>query len=213
VAALLKAHAGFAAVFSGQVAVTDLLTGTAATLTGALSAASATLTGALAAASATLTGALSAASATFSGAVTASDVILSGADCAEEFDVLAGGVIDAGSVVVFADGGELCTSDRPYNKRVAGVISGAGAYRPGVILDRRASSQGREPVGLVGKVFCKVDASYASIDVGDALTTSPTAGYAMKVADPAQAFGAVIGKALAPCREGRGLIPILVSLQ
>ena len=36
---------------------------------------------------------------------------------------------------------------------------------------------------------------------------------AMKAADPARAFGAVIGKALRPMREGCGLIPILVSLQ
>jgi hypothetical protein len=41
------------------------------------------------------------------------------------------------------------------------VISGAGACRPGVILDRRASSEGRAPVALVGKVYCKVDATYA----------------------------------------------------
>jgi hypothetical protein len=35
----------------------------------------------------------------------------------------------------------------------------------------------------------------------------------MKASDPARAFGAVIGKALHPLQEGRGLIPILVSLQ
>jgi hypothetical protein len=35
----------------------------------------------------------------------------------------------------------------------------------------------------------------------------------MKVAEPTRAFGAVIGKALAPLACGRGLLPILVSLQ
>jgi hypothetical protein len=35
----------------------------------------------------------------------------------------------------------------------------------------------------------------------------------MKAADPARAFGAVIGKALAPLDGGRGLIPVLVALQ
>ena len=35
----------------------------------------------------------------------------------------------------------------------------------------------------------------------------------MKAADPARAFGAVIGKALRPLAAGRGLIPILVVLQ
>jgi hypothetical protein len=35
----------------------------------------------------------------------------------------------------------------------------------------------------------------------------------MRASDPLQAFGAVIGKALRPLAEGRGLIPILVALQ
>jgi hypothetical protein len=33
----------------------------------------------------------------------------------------------------------------------------------------------------------------------------------MKATDSAQAFGAVIGKALKPLREGQGVIPILVA--
>jgi hypothetical protein len=35
----------------------------------------------------------------------------------------------------------------------------------------------------------------------------------MKATDPARAFGGVLGKALAPLRRGRGLLPILVTLQ
>jgi hypothetical protein len=35
----------------------------------------------------------------------------------------------------------------------------------------------------------------------------------MRAADPLLAFGAVIGKALAPLATGRGLVPILVALQ
>ena len=147
------------------------------------------------------------------GNVTANDVILSGADCAEEFDIANACQLEPGTVVVFDDEGALSTSDKPYNKRVAGVVSGAGAYRPGVILDRRISDRKQAPVALVGKVYCKVDASYAPIEVGDFLTTSPTGGHAMKVTNASQAFGAVIGKALAPHAEGQGLIPILVSLQ
>jgi hypothetical protein len=38
-------------------------------------------------------------------------------------------------------------------------------------------------------------------------------GFAMKANDPSKAFGAVIGKALRPLREGQGMIPILVALQ
>jgi hypothetical protein len=35
----------------------------------------------------------------------------------------------------------------------------------------------------------------------------------MRADMPARAFGAVIGKALRPLRDGQGLIPILVALQ
>ena len=65
----------------------------------------------------------------------------------------------------------------------------------------------------MGKVFCKVDAQFGAIEVGDLLTTSPTPGHAMKTSDPFKAFGAVIGKALRPFTAGRGLIPILIALQ
>jgi hypothetical protein len=45
------------------------------------------------------------------------------------------------------------------------------------------------------------------------LTISSTPGRAMKVTDSEKALGTVIGKALAPCKDGTGLIPILVALQ
>jgi hypothetical protein len=66
---------------------------------------------------------------------------------------------------------------------------------------------------LLGKVYCKVDSQYSSIEVGDLLTTSPTPGFAMKASEPGKAFGAVIGKALRPMNMGQGLIPILIALQ
>lgn len=150
--------------------------------------------------------------ASITGKLTAVDVILSGADCAEEFDI-AGSELEPGTVAVLDNGGALGACATAYDKRVAGVVSGAGEFRPGVILDRRISSGKRAPIALVGKVYCKVDASYAAIEVGDLLTTSSTTGCAMKAADPMKAFGAVIGKALAPHSKGQALIPILVSLQ
>jgi hypothetical protein len=66
---------------------------------------------------------------------------------------------------------------------------------------------------MLGKVFCKVDATQGPIGVGDLLTTSSVVGHAMRADDHARSFGAVIGKALRPLQEGLGLIPILVALQ
>jgi len=140
------------------------------------------------------------------------DVVFS--DCAEQFDVSADVVAEPGTVMVITENGGLEPSNSAYDKRAAGVVSGAGDFRPGIILGVMPHSQrSRVPVALVGKVYCKVDACGAPIEVGDMLTTSPTEGHAMKACDPARAFGAVIGKALRPLATGTGLIPILIALQ
>jgi len=140
------------------------------------------------------------------------DLVLgNAADCAEDFDTAE--TCEPGTVVVLGDDERLHVATTAYDKRVAGVMSGAGTFRPGLVLDRQTGREGRQPVALLGKVFCRVDARQKPIEVGDLLTTSETRGHAMKADDPARAFGAVIGKALRPCLTGVGLIPILVALQ
>jgi hypothetical protein len=100
-----------------------------------------------------------------------------------------------------------------YDKRVAGVISGAGSYKPGIVLDKQGDAANRMPVALVGKVYCKADAQFGAIEIGDLLTTSPTPGHAMKATDQARAIGAIVGKALEPLLSGVGLIRMLVVMQ
>jgi hypothetical protein len=141
------------------------------------------------------------------------DIILTNADCAEDFDIADPTLVEPGTVMVLGEEEKLQQSQTAYDKRVAGVISGAGSYKPGLILDKQESSNNRMPIALMGKVYCKVDASYGSIEIGDLLTTSPTPGHAMKADDPIRAFGAVIGKALQVHKQGQGLVPILVCLQ
>lgn len=141
------------------------------------------------------------------------DITLTNADCAEDFDIADADSIEPGTVMVVGDEGALYQSRKAYDKCVAGVVSGAGDYKPGIVLDKQPSSHNRQPIALLGKVFCKVDAQFGAIGVGDLLTTSPTPGYAMGVEDPLKAFGAVIGKALRPLIDGQGLIPILIALQ
>ncbi len=134
-------------------------------------------------------------------------------DCAEDFDVSGVAKLEPGTVMVLGNEGALSESQQAYDKRVAGVISGAGNYKPGIVLDKQQTSRNRQPIALMGKVFCKVDAQFGAIEVGDLLTTSPTPGHAMKTSDPLKAFGAVIGKALRQWTSGQGLIPILIALQ
>jgi hypothetical protein len=143
----------------------------------------------------------------------AGDIRLSQADCAEEFDVRTVQHTEPGTVMVIGEDGTLERSSQAYDRRVAGVISGAGDCKPAIILDRKPSQGQRISVALVGKVHCNVDAQYAPIRIGDLLTTSDTPGHAMKAQDATRAFGAVIGKALHPLEIGHGAIPILVALQ
>jgi hypothetical protein len=141
------------------------------------------------------------------------DISLTGADCAENFDVEEAQPLEPGMVMVIGDEEKVYQCTQAYDKRVAGIISGAGDYKPGMILGNNQSQNKRLPVALTGKVYCKVDTQYAPIAVGDLLTTSPSAGHAMKASDPLKAFGAILGKALRPLKEGQGLIPVLVALQ
>jgi len=139
------------------------------------------------------------------------DIILS--DCAEYFDVSGADPIHPGTVVAIDKEGALQASRHRYDKRVAGVVSGAGDYQSAIVLGKHRSEIDAVSVALIGKAYCKVDAGYAPVEVGDLLTTSDTPGHAMKATDPARAFGAVLGKALRPLSAGTGLIPILIALQ
>lgn len=146
------------------------------------------------------------------GTVTAKvDVHIQNADFAEEFTVT--DETEAGEVMVLTENGTLTQSTKAYDKKVVGVISGAGKYKPGIIMDKQNNTENRKPIAMMGKVYCKVDADVSPIETGDMLTSSDIPGYAMKALDPFKAFGSVIGKALAALKEGKGLIPILVVLQ
>ena len=62
-------------------------------------------------------------------------------------------------------------------------------------------------------MWCKVDAGFGAVKPGDLLTTSPSAGHAMKAGDAWRRAGAVIGKAMTSLEDGRGLVLVLVNLQ
>ena len=144
------------------------------------------------------------------------DIRLKNADCAEDFDIAKSEHVEAGTVMVLNEMGSLQPSYKEYDRKVVGIISGAGGYNPAIVLDRQQQSQNRIdrlPVALMGKAYCKVDARYSSIEMGDLLTTSSTKGHAMKAKDPTNAFGAIIGKALGTINEGLGMIPVLIALQ
>ena len=58
------------------------------------------------------------------------DMILMGADLAEDFETGAAETFDPGTVVVATGADAIATARAVRDRRVVGVISGAGAFRP-----------------------------------------------------------------------------------
>ncbi len=147
--------------------------------------------------------------------------IVGGADLAEPFGVAepkgGGKSVEPGMVVVIdpKSPGELMLATEPYDRKVAGVISGAKGLQPGMVMkaEDSAMADGDHPVALTGRVWCHCDARTGAIFPGDLLTTSATSGHAMRVADHAAAQGAILGKAMTSLADGTGLVLVLVTLQ
>jgi hypothetical protein len=138
-----------------------------------------------------------------------------GADLAEPFEFSESNSLPPGSVVIIDEEnpGRLKLSSAAYDKRVAGVISGAGGIRPGVTLRQEGVSDRGQDVALNGRVYVYASTSNGAIAPGDLLTTSDVAGHAMKATDPSLSHGTVIGKAMSRLASGEGLVLVLVNLQ
>jgi len=140
--------------------------------------------------------------------------IRGGCDLAEPFQ-MSNQEIPKGAVVVIDDenAGKLKLSDRAYDHRVAGIVSGANGIEPGISLYQQGVIEGGQNVALSGRVYVQADASTGAIKPGDLLTTSATPGHAMKVADHSRSQGAILGKAMSALKDGKGMVLVLVTLQ
>jgi hypothetical protein len=140
--------------------------------------------------------------------------ITGGSDLAEQFDIsdeAAPGMV----VEIDPDNpGKLRIARGAYNRRVAGVISGANDLAVGMVLANLPGAQNSQPVALSGRVWVQCDAREHPVVPGDLLTTADRAGHAMAVVDHERAPGAVIGKAMSHLKKGHtGLVLVLVNLQ
>jgi hypothetical protein len=140
--------------------------------------------------------------------------IVGGADIAEPFamsqkDILPGSVV----VIDPKEPGHLKLSTDAYDKKVAGVVSGAGGIEPGLSMIQADKLEAGKNVALTGRVYVQADASSGAIEPGDLLTTAGIPGCAMKALDHARAQGAILGKAMTSLEKGRGLVLVLVTLQ
>ncbi|MGH7596676.1 MAG: hypothetical protein ACREOI_10010 [bacterium] len=145
--------------------------------------------------------------------------ITGGSDLAEPFEISESQPIPKGALVIIDDDpatggtGRLKLSHQAYDKRVAGVVSGAGGINPGLTLTQEGMLEGGQNVALCGRVYALATTANGPIKPGDLLTTSDTPGYAMKAMDITRSHGAVIGKAMSSLEESEGLVLVLVNLQ
>ena len=138
--------------------------------------------------------------------------ITGGSDLSENFDIA--GDIEPGLVVSIdrAHEGRLAVSDRAYDRRVAGIVSGANDIKPGMLMGQRGSvADGDYPVALSGRVYCRADTSRGEIEPGDLITSSDTPGHCMRARNYKKGRGAILGKALSGI--GDGFVLVLVDLQ
>ncbi len=141
--------------------------------------------------------------------------ITGGSDVAEPFPMSDSETLVPGTVVVIdrERPGHLAMSRHAYDRRVAGVISGAGGVRPGLTLAQVGVLEGDQHVAIGGRVYALADAAAGPIEPGDPLTTSETPGHVMRAVDPSRSSGAIVGKAMSALSSGQGLVLVLISLQ
>lgn len=145
----------------------------------------------------------------FSGSLT----ISGGSDLSEGFHVTSDTPVEPGTVVSIDPEkiGKLMVSTKPYDRKVAGVVSGANGVKPGLIMTQAGTiADGEVPIALTGRVWVKCSNENGEVAVGDLLTTSMTPGHAMKSNLNQQ--GSLLGKAMSRCGDN-GLVLALISLQ
>jgi hypothetical protein len=141
--------------------------------------------------------------------------ITGGADMAEPFETTDSSALEPGAVMVIdvRHPGKLVMSASAYDRRVAGIVSGAGGVKAGITLQHEGVMEGDALIAIAGRVYCQAEADSAPIEPGDLLTTSNIPGRAMKAVDDSRSHGAIIGKAMSALKQGRGLVLVLVNLQ
>ena len=144
--------------------------------------------------------------------------ITGGSDLSENFDINVDKDTLLPGMIVSIDPknvGELVLCQQAFDKKVAGIVSGAGGVKTGMLMGQAGTkANGKHPVALTGRVYCWVDADAGGpVEAGDLITTSNTPGHGMRVGESTRASGAIIGKAMSPLEKGKGLVLVLVSLQ
>ncbi|MBI3872144.1 MAG: hypothetical protein HY304_03595 [candidate division Zixibacteria bacterium] len=133
-----------------------------------------------------------------------------GADFAEMIEMTDAAAPAAAGDVMVIDTDKSRTvkiSSQPRSTLVAGIRS----TKPGFLGSEHEPLAEEIPLAVVGIVPCRVSTENGPIRPGDLLVTAATPGCAMR--DDSPRPGTILGKALEPLAQGRGLIRVLVTLQ
>jgi hypothetical protein len=129
------------------------------------------------------------------------------ADLAEDMP-LAGPASAADVVVLARDADGVVRATRPYDSRVAGIVTTSS----GVVFQVETGKQ-TVPVALTGIVMARATSSGGPIRRGDLLTTSGTPGHLMRCKVVLRCVGAIVGKAMDPLPRGARQIRVLLWRQ
>ncbi len=142
--------------------------------------------------------------------------ITGGSDFAENFDIVSSELNPKPGMLVSIDpnnSGKLIISTSAFDKRIAGIVSGANGIRTGLMMGQEGSiADGTYPIALSGRVYVSACDEGGAIEPGDLLTSSSSPGLAMKVDVDNPPIGTIIGKAMTRPDE-RGFVLVLVNLQ
>ena len=139
-----------------------------------------------------------------------------GADLAELFDIVGIHAVQKGLLVSIdpEEPGKLRVTDKPYDKKIAGIIAGANGVKPGILMGQDGTSAfGDDLVTLSGRTYVMANTEGGKIQPGDFLTSSSIPGQAMKAKQTKRARGAVIGKAMSSLENGSDYVLVIVNLQ
>ena len=97
--------------------------------------------------------------------------ITGGSDLSEQFDIdSATAKVEPGMLVSIdpLNPGKLVLSRKAYDRKVAGIVSGAGGVRQGMMMGQEGTiANGEFPVALSGRVYALVDAGKGSVKTSD----------------------------------------------
>ena len=143
--------------------------------------------------------------------------IKGGSDLAELFDITDDKESISPGMLVSIDPdhpGKLMLSNKAYDQKLAGIVSGANGIKPGILMGQESTiATGENLVTLSGRTYVYANRTGGAIKAGDFITSSDVPGEAMKAKKGKKARGAIIGKAMTNLDSEKGFILVLVNLQ